>query len=671
MYRSDVDGLRAVAVIPVVLFHAGIPGFSGGFIGVDIFFVISGWLITQILFREIEQSGEISIVNFYARRVRRILPSLAIVVFTTVIAGALLLSAALFEVYDLSKSAIATMAFVANFYFLQATSDYFAQSAMDFPLLHTWSLAIEEQYYLVWPLLIVAATNLSRQRFAARFSCLSLIMIITISSLVLCAALMSHWGVAAFFLPMTRAWELGAGSALALAVTSNKHVSKGPLAAALGFTLIIGGVVLIRENSGFPFPTALVPVSGAALVLWGNGQTPGGPTARLLSTAPFVSIGRVSYAWYLWHWPLLSFAHILTLGESGWAVRGILTVASLTLAYLTTSFIENPIRFGPRLHLSSAGTIGVGLTTAALVVITASAVYMAARTGYIESDPRIAAAFRDRPKRQQSCLVPGGRAGSDHFVSECLVQGDSPRIVLWGDSFADHWAPALERWGRLPVEQLTKAACPPILTLVPTDPEGPHNQPYAGCTHFNSLVEQRLTSLREDRKSFIVIGGNWAARATIKEGVTTQFFDYHAHTTQESLAFFERGLDITLDKLEALDLPVVVVLQTPMQMYRAPACVQRLGASRCVAPLPEQLHMVGPVDDAIRRSVKRHQNAILFDPIDVLCDGVSCPALLDGQIAYIDDIHISASTAQSDRVAKILQPLLDAINHPISTGSLR
>jgi len=643
-YRADIDGLRAIAVTTVVLFHSGMPGFSGGFIGVDIFFVISGWLITKILFREIEQTQTISIFDFYARRIRRIFPSLIIVTLTTVVAGSLLLSAALFEVHSLSKSAAAAMAFVANFYFLYSTSDYFAQASADFPLLHTWSLAVEEQYYLIWPVLILAATKLGGQRITDRISCLSVIIVFTFSSLVLCAALMSRWGAAAFFLPVTRAWELGTGSALAL-IVSRHPVRAGvqTVASIFGLSLIVVGVTLIRYDVGFPFPWALVPVSGTALLLWSSG---GGPTAKLLSMTPLVSIGRVSYAWYLWHWPLLSFAHILTLGESKWMMRGLLVGASLILAYFTTWFLEIPIRFDARYRLRPGRTIIAGLTAGALVVITAGAVYIAARGGYIDADPRIAAAFTDRPSRQNLCLLLGGQ--SDHLIADCLVKNDVPRVILWGDSFADQWAPALERWsadhGYFAIEQLTKAGCPPLLGFVPSDPAGIRKQPNEACGLFSSLVEKRIVSLKLGRESFVFLGGNWEA--------------YHTQSTKDFFVNFRRGLDATLDLLNALKLTAVIVLQPPTQKYPSPSCVQRLGELHCMVPVREQLDMVGPVDSVIRRSAALHRNVLLFDPIDVLCGSEVCPAVLDGQIAYNDKVHLSASVARSDRVAKALQPLL-------------
>jgi peptidoglycan/LPS O-acetylase OafA/YrhL len=622
-YRADIDGLRAIAVTPVVLFHAGAPGFSGGFIGVDIFFVISGYLITELLFHEAEQTGSISIINFYARRIRRIFPSIVVVVFATLTTGALLLSATVFEIYDLSKSAIAAMAFVANFYFLQAAPDYFARSASDFPLLHTWSLAIEEQYYLVWPLLILAATRLGGR--SIRVACLSLIVIITVGSIVLCAALMSRWGAAAFFLPVTRAWELGAGSALAL-VTSSRPARQavGAAVAAFGLVLIGAGVALVREHIGFPFPWALVPVGGTVLLLWGNVVAPAGAVTRLLSTSPFVSIGKVSYAWYLWHWPLLSFAQILTLGESDWMLRFLLVGASLILAYLTTWFVEKPIRFGTGMRLEPLRTIGAGLVAATLVVTSAGVLYLAARSGYIQGDATVAAAFHDRPSRQELCLARGGSAGSDRLVSDCLVKDDAPRVVLWGDSYADHWAPAIERWssgsGRLPLEQLTKIACPPLLRLIPSDPLGAPNQPYDGCARFNLLVEERLT---ESRTRFVVIAANWAGRAATRQdsaSTSQQFFDYRSHTAEESLTYFGQGLTATLEWLDALNIPVVVVLQSPTQKYFPPTCVVRLGAQRCTVPVRDQKEIFFQVDETIRRSVAQHRNAMIFDPMEVLCD---------------------------------------------------
>ena len=241
---------------------------------------------------------------------------------------------------------------------------------------------------------------------------------------------------------------------------------------------------------------------------------------------------------------------------------------------------------------------------------------------------------------------------------------------LWGDSFADEWAPAIERWssdrGHLAIEQLTKAACPPVLGLVPTDPEGNPNQPYEGCSLFNSLVEKRLAFLSANRTSNLVfLAGNWAARADFSAKVATsnsrQFFDYHAETPETSLAYFERGIEQTLDRLDALGFTVLITLQPPEQRYFPASCVLKLGADHCMVTLSEQLEYSRSVDVVLRNSAARHRNVVLFDPKLVLCEHQICPAIIDNNIAYFDAEHVSASVARSDRVAKTLEPLLDQI----------
>lgn len=270
-YRRDIDGLRAVAVIPVVLFHAGATLFLGGFAGVDVFFVISGFLITGTLFTELEASGRISILRFYGRRVARIFPALLLVVAITLLAGLLLLSPALYEIHSLAKSVIASVGFVANLYFLFVTDTYFAPDTATLPLLHMWSLAVEEQYYLVWPLLMITAMRLPDRFASLRSRCLAAVLAITVASLLSCIAINASHPAAAFYLPFTRAWELGLGSALALLRPCNvARVWRG-LAGFVGIALVLVGYVVIRESGSFPFPLALLPTIGTCLLIWGGG----------------------------------------------------------------------------------------------------------------------------------------------------------------------------------------------------------------------------------------------------------------------------------------------------------------------------------------------------------------------------------------------------------------
>ncbi|MES2042848.1 MAG: acyltransferase family protein [Pseudomonadota bacterium] len=670
-YRPDIDGLRTIAIVPVVLFHAGIPGLGGGFAGVDVFFVISGFLITGILYRELASRNTIDILSFYARRIARIFPALILVSAVTLLAGALFLSSALFEVQSLTKSVIASLAFIANFYFLNATSDYFATDAQNFPFLHMWSLAVEEQYYVIWPILMMISAKFASTYHSLRTRLLLVIFLISIISLVLCAYLNPVHPAQAFYLPFPRAWELGCGSALALLpdryFEASARQALARLAAPCGLLFVLAGFVVIREGPGFPFPLSLLTIVGTMLMIWGGTAAPEGAVSRLLGTKPFVSIGRVSYAWYLWHWPLLSFAHILTLGEASPVLRYGLVAASLALSYVTMYAVEIPVRFGAARRSRPLAVILTGLSASALTVGLAGGIYLGARMGLLDSDPRIAAAVADVPPRQDACLVSNG-SSPIALSAACLVDRDGPRIVLWGDSHANQWAPALDAWALAKrnwrVEQVTMESCPPLPDTTPTNIQGGPFQPYTSCRHFNDLVRRHLEGTAS-RKRIIVLSANWFFRAAIPfldkkgGGRRIESFDMSARDTRASLHIMERRLDEVLSAFERANTPVIVVLQSPVLKLPPAACVQRLGAGHCGISEADFARDAAVVNPTIRAVAARHKQTMLLNPEDILCGAGTCPAEIGGRIAYRDLGHIAASTARSRRSMSYWTPLLD------------
>ena len=330
-YRAEIDGLRALAVVPVILFHAGFELFSGGFVGVDAFFVISGYLITTILIEDIENKRFI-IVNFYERRIRRILPALFFVVLVCIpFAWIWMLPS---EMKEFSQSLVAVSLFASNILFWQE-SGYFETAAEEKPLLHTWSLAVEEQYYLFFPLFLILFWRFGKKRVFWT------IVIIATVSLIL-----SEWGwryraAANFYLAPTRAWELLAGSLVAFVVQKN-GVVKNDLLALIGLIAIVFSIFVYDNSTPFPSVYTLVPVLGVVLVvLYAHKDT---LAARILSAKVFVGLGLISFSAYLWHQPLLAFARIKSGNEPSDLLMGLLALSSLPLAYLSWNFIEIPFR---------------------------------------------------------------------------------------------------------------------------------------------------------------------------------------------------------------------------------------------------------------------------------------------------------------------------------------
>jgi peptidoglycan/LPS O-acetylase OafA/YrhL len=458
-YRPDIDGLRAIAVLPVVLYHAGVRGFSGGFVGVDIFFVISGYLITGILARDIA-IGRHSIREFYRRRILRIFPALATMVLATTVCACFALLPE--EIGGYARSVAATAVFGSNIVFYQAT-DYFNQGATAAPLLHTWSLAVEEQWYIIWPLLL-AAIGAGRPR-----ATLAVAGAISAASLLLALWLMQRDSAAAFYLLPPRAWEPGFGAVLALAERAPPRGLARQGLAALGLALILASVKVYTHDTPFPGLAAIPPCLGAALLIW-TGSVPTS-VSRLLALPPLRFVGWISYSLYLWHWPVMVFAEIgLFLPKTPLVTAGVVLV-SLLLATLSWRFVERPFREGVAGWPTPRVLAGGAMTIAALLAVAALAPAMAPRL--VHYTPRETAIARylsfdgDRAYRRDSCFAVGTRGRYD--ATSCLAaSGRRPALLIVGDSHAAMLWPGLSRHrDRFDILQATATGC--VAKLYPVD----------------------------------------------------------------------------------------------------------------------------------------------------------------------------------------------------------
>lgn len=332
-YRPEVDGLRALAVLPVLFYHAGAPGFGGGFVGVDVFFVISGYLITGIILKDLKQ-GTFSLTYFYERRARRILPALYFVIlFTLPMAWWSMMPS---QLVDFSQSLVAVSVFAANVFFY-LKSGYFEPAAELSPLLHTWSLAVEEQFYFVFPLFLMLGFRWFRRAI------LPVIIVLSVVSFVHAQHLLSTDPSQSFFLPFSRAWELMIGALLNfLPVRNESGKLRSECLSAMGILLILGSVVFLDANMPFPGLLAIPPTVGTALILYA--ASPSTLTGRILSNRFLVGIGLISYSTYLWHHPLFAFARLQSLHEPPLSLFLALSVLSIGLAYLSWRFVEQPFR---------------------------------------------------------------------------------------------------------------------------------------------------------------------------------------------------------------------------------------------------------------------------------------------------------------------------------------
>lgn len=429
-YRPEIDGLRTVAVVPVVLFHAGIAPFTGGFVGVDVFFVISGYLISRIILDE-ASAGRFSILRFYERRARRILPALFLVMLCCLPLAWRLMNGP--QIRDFGQSLVATALFASNVLFWKE-SGYFEQAAELKPLLHTWSLAVEEQFYLIYPL---AAVLLVRCRVGIMRGLLGLAIV---ASLVLAQVGTSAFPAANFYLLPSRIWELLAG-ALCSALPAPAPGRRNDLLGGLGLVLIAVPVFAYGRFTPFPGLSAVPPVLGTALVL--RHAVRGTLAARLLSWRVFVGIGLVSYSFYLWHQPVFAFARLAARGHPpAWQML-LLSALSLGLAWGTWRFVETPFRQG-RVAVF-ARRRGVFATSLVGLVIAAGAGAVLAKTDLpkLRHDRALVGALADVTNVYQTfdynAVV---RNGTCHSVDEAALRGNgcldlrAHNLILWGDSYA-------------------------------------------------------------------------------------------------------------------------------------------------------------------------------------------------------------------------------------------
>ncbi|GBF28154.1 O-acetyltransferase OatA [bacterium MnTg02] len=645
-YRADIDGLRAAAVLPVVLYHAGIPGFSGGYVGVDVFFVISGFLITGIIWSEI-LTGNFSLVNFYERRARRILPALFAVIAVSLFIGSLVLLPTDFE--DLSKSALATIVFVSNGYFW-LTLNYFDTAAGLHPLLHSWSLAIEEQFYIVFPLFLIVA---AKYRYGLMLGLMAVLFVLSLAGSVYAVDRTPH---SAFYLSPARGWELLMGSFLALGLGPQLRArwSREGVAAA-GLALIVLPIVVYSDQTPFPGIAALPVCVGTACLIRSssNGSTLVG---RVLSLRPVVFVGLISYSLYLWHWPVLVFLrHYFGVKHLELSIAIIAICASFLAALLSWRYIERPFRqkgLLSRRQIFSA--VGYG---AAVMALICGAVWMS-RGVPMRFNATIVALDQG-----QKDINPRRRECTDRLPDEGLcklgTEGDKPpTFLLWGDSHAIALMPAVAVAGRHARRSGVVAAayaCPPLLGIQHIHTDGRR------CRNYNDGI---IAMLKQDRMKIttVILAARWALWATglpaPQEGgpnVVIKDDQSAIAAISDNIDVFSRGLKRTVEALNQLGLSVVILGNVPEIGWNVPTTLARAADLGRPAPSPPTLNQVlrrsAGADRVITKLVKTLD--LRFVPISAILCQSTCKIVDQGHPIYSDDDHLSFYGA-----SKLLGPAL-------------
>lgn len=640
-YRPDIDGLRALAVLPVILFHAGASWLPGGFVGVDIFFVISGYLISSIILREM-QTGDFSFRRFYERRLRRILPALLLVVLVTV--AAFHIVALPGEARRVAESGVAAVLSFANFHFWRSTG-YFAPSAEFMPLLHTWSLSVEEQFYLLFPIGLLAVLRLG---LPLKWT----LAICTVVAFGVGVWLSGNARTIAYFLLPARVWELGIGAALAAGVLP--PLRYGPLrqaVPAIGTAVILFSFFYISGDMPFPGWVALMPCLGAASILYAGHQSWVGN--RLLASRPMVLIGLLSYSLYLWHWPLLAFVRTFTASpQIEPAAAFAVIIATFALSWLTWRYVEKPFRkqavMPPRLAF---GLIGAGA-----VAVMGGAVLSVWTDGFAArlTEPARAAlaAAQDMDPLFEACRAFERQA-------ECRF-GDPNAPVTYavvGDSHAMALRAAVEASGLIDGAAIVfwAPACPMLDGARLVEPSGRTAYFISGidCVEFKKRVWKTLDENKNLR--IIILGGRWPLQlmGTMPEGGGSKRFwlvddETELPSQAESERVLARSLARTLDRSAAHGLRVIVLGSIPEPGIDVPKTVALARQSERATlriPRTEVEERAGRADAVISAVASGRRGVTFVSILSAFCGPQWCDIDQDGVPLYSDDDHVSVAGA--------------------------
>ncbi len=640
-YRPDIDGLRAVAVVPVVLYHAGFTALGGGYVGVDVFFVISGYLITSLLLGDIRR-GEFSILKFYERRIRRIFPALFAVIAVSAVAACFLFMPD--ELAYFARSAAATALFASNIQFWDE-SGYFDAEAQIKPLLHTWSLAVEEQFYILFPLLLAALARLHTQKLAWVLGVLWLLSFIA-----------SLWAqqyapVFNFFWSPPRFWELLTGSLLATGALPLLSAAGSRRLVVAGLALIAFAVFYYDESTPFPGFAALLPCLGSAFVIHG-GAGPG-PANRLLTFRPVVWIGLISYSLYLWHWPIIVFVRNWLGGDVSLLVASAIVTLATLVAYLSWRWIEQPFR-GKRVLKSRKSVLafaGGAMLTAVCLGLSINALNGLPSRLPVQAREIYAAKQDLGPFHSPHCFISQDDPAWPHDIgmAEVCRLGKIGQVgvdfVVWGDSHAPAIAPGIDLVARKHNRSgvlLARATCPPLLQF---ERGRGKQQQIDRCVDNNAAVMRFIAS---QHVPVVFLVGRWPKyvhRAEFgNEGV---FYDPGDRVVLDNFSRqLTASLDITLNELTRAGASSVLVMDVPEMGYDVPEALAKAsmrGDSMEIAPPREIVRQRQALALSTLKLAAKNHHAVLIDPTPLICDNLMCRVRDGNTVLYADEDHLSES----------------------------
>ncbi|WP_420991455.1 acyltransferase family protein [Cupriavidus sp. 30B13] len=618
-FRPDIEGLRAIAVLSVITFHAWPDMLAGGFIGVDIFFVLSGFLISRNILKDLGQ-GNFSITTFYEHRIRRLFPALFFVLIVCSILAYQLFAPA--PLVRFGQSLAATALFSSNIYFGTHTG-YFDESAQLQPLLHTWSLSVEEQFYVLFPIFLAFLWKKKRSALPA-----------SLISLAVLSLAFSVWAAhfhssAGFFLPLSRGYEFLLGTAIVFAKPERISARTTDALSVVGLCLVAGSIALITEQMPFPSALAFLPGLGVALLIL-TGSTRSTAISRLLGMQPLRYVGKISYSLYLWHWPILAFSKHYFLTDS---LSEIQTRFAVALVFLISAasyqYIEKPFRYGSfgktALFSSGVGLITVTCAWSASLVMASGFPYRFSPTSL-----QLFSYEGDFNKRRNQCH------GSNHqhiaYDKNCIYgnASDPPTLAVWGDSHGAELSLALgEHMSHRAqsVLQITYSSCPPALNYTPKD--------RPDCRTHN---EEALLGLKSDPRIRTVV-----------------LVAYYRKYLDDQWPTMTAGLEQTVRELRQAGKAVILVNPIPTFSYNVPDALglrasRNDGVPNVQMPLNAYLRE-NALPLASLKMIANATGARQVRPEDILCTGGSCFATVGGMPAYFDNNHLSLQGARALTVA--------------------
>jgi len=627
-YRADIDGLRAVAVLIVLFYHVGFPLFSGGFIGVDIFFTISGFLITSIVLKDVS-NGNFSFKAFYIRRAARLLPAYILLLIVVTIVGWFLMAPTAYE--DFIKSALSSVFFVSNLYFFIFHSGYFSTSVHELPLLHTWSLAVEEQFYLIMPIAILIWFKIKNDKIKLYCGFIFIVLSIFISYL-----LTDLNQSAGYFLVVSRAHEFLIGSMLsAVIILKKESIIPKTIAANIIFVLSIGIIILtslfLSSKSNFPGVLALLPCIATVGIIY-SGLNKESYSHKVLGTKYLVFIGLLSYSLYLWHWPIISFLKYMGI-EFTSLVQVVVILSSIILAYLSWRYVEKAARYAP---WAKSGTVALSLY--GIPAVLAISFLLIIQTGSF--DDRVATKITKIEQIIMSQPEEGREECHNDRLSldaECRLGSEkvfAKKGILWGDSHANHFTGFIDVLGEeinIDFKDMTMGNCPPIVGLY-------INAPHArkDCIQKNNRIFEYIESEKPD---VVYLAGAWEGyiRGNSLGGKTTE--------DKRTLLFSK--LKDTINTLTDLDINVVVFDMLPRPTTDMSRCefkkvaFPQFNKTRiCEFELSENQKLSS---DALDEMISSLDNDVeLLSLKSLLCQGGFCKSDLDGIPIYRDSNHLNS-----------------------------